>query len=723
MIPERIIRGQVRFLPEQLNPEASPSSWPHRGRLNANGELQFEADRVLTRFQGEANVYQLRCAFDAPVTGNGYSARFRLDDWAAIQYVAIGYTDAGQFVHIKVRHVTQGEEMHVCTSHCDLAFLMQNEWKKKGVVQFQDLRIFIKGTPMPGAVARLSVCSLECWEEEVFNHHEGWGAQMWRPLLNPLLQYWKQCFPRYAEHAEAYLRNGRYPIGSDSLTDWDIFEERPREHDTVSTNRFSWHALHAVSVLLLAYSKLHDVAYLFAARDMTARWIDQSYLQVDPDQKYAWYDHGTAERTVVFVALWQFGLALRFDYRFMSRLASVLFKHTQLLASDAFYALHQPTPYHNHACFQDVALIAAAACQSHINGSAAWIEKAERRLQRQLRTLVHQEQHYAVFTENSIGYHSRMQELAELAGTLLKLKGQGHEISNTAKLMRCWSLEFMYPDGHWPCHGDSFRKLLPGARSPLKEGNACDQKLVSLPETGYSLVKGYCAGTAWMLGVVATNLNSTHKQQDDLSCFLWLDGVEWLTDPSFYSHEYHKTETAYLRSPRAHNMLHVLHADYSTSPDPSRVSLKTESGLDTTGSQRVIIRGTNCAQDGIVIHRTLYCAMPNDAFSLQCTDLFELAHGIEVLPIGELSFHMGEGVKVTPLPSTTPQHVFSLSHPESRHTLTLGINTPEGFDGETVQLEPSFSGTTFLEKVTTIAIRVRLLPFNVCTWTLNVSAS
>ncbi|WP_447742069.1 heparinase II/III domain-containing protein [Pseudomonas laurentiana] len=691
--------------------------------MNANGELRFDVDRVLTCFQGEAGVYQLRCVFDAPVTGNGYSASFRLDDWAAIQYVAIGYTAAGQFVHIKVRHVIQGEEMHVSTSHGDLAFLTQNEWGKKGVVQIQDLRIFIKGTPMPGAVSRLSVYFLECWEEEIFFLHEGWDTQVRRPLLTPLLEYWEQCFPGYTEHAEAYMRSGVYPVDSNALTHWDIFEERPRGHDAVSTNRFSWHALHAVSVLLLAYSKQQDVAYLFAARDMTSRWIEQSYLQVDPDQKYTWYDHGTAERTVVFVALWQFGLALRFDYRFMARLASVLFRHTQLLASDAFYALHQPTPYHNHACFQDVALIAAAACQSHISGSAAWVDKAERRLQRQLRTLVHQEQHYAVFTENSIGYHSRMQELAELAGALLRLSGQGDVISHTARLMRRWSLEFMYPDGHWPCHGDSFRKLLPCVRSSLKEESASAQKLISLPETGYSMVKGSYAGTTWMLGVVATNLNPTHKQQDDLSCFLWLDGVEWLTDPSFYSHEYQQPETAYLRSPRAHNMLHVPQAGYCTSPDPSRASLTAESGIDTTGIQRVIIRGINCAHDGVVIQRTLYCAMPNDMFTLQCSDRFELEHGFEVLPIGELSFHMGEGVVVTPLPSSTCLHMFSLSHSESRHTLTLGINIPVGFDDEAVQLEPSFSGTTFLEKVPTTAIRVRLLPFNVCTWTLNVSAS
>lgn len=723
MTPERAIRAQVRFLPEQLAPHASPSSGLRTGRVNANGELQFEAGRVLASFKGEAGVYQLRCAFDAPVTGNGYSASFRLDDWAAIQYVAIGYTAADQFVHIKVRHVMPGEEMRVCTSHDELAFLSQNGWGRKGVVDIQDLRIFIKGTPMPGALSTLSVTALECWEEQVPGLHEGWDSHPQPALLKPLLEYWEHCFPAYADQAEGYLRSGKYPVGSEALTHWDVFEERPRGHDAVSTNRFSWHALQAVSVLLLAYSKQQDVAYLFAAREMTSRWIEQSYLQVDPDQKYAWYDHGTAERTVVLVVLWQFGLALRFDYRFMARLASVLFRHTQLLASDAFYALHQPTPYHNHACFQDVALIAAATCQSHISESAAWIEKADRRLQRQLQKLVHHEQQYAVFTENSIGYHSRMEELAELAGALLKLSGQGDVISQTARSMRCWSLEFMYPDGHWPSHGDSFRRLLP-SKQKLSDGKpAPDEQLVSLPEAGYALVRGNNAGAAWMLGVVATNLNSTHKQQDDLSCFLWLDGVEWLTDPSFYSHEYQQAETAYLRSPRAHNMLHIPQADYCTSPDPGRVALKVERGVDPAGVDRVVIRGTNRSHADVVIQRALYCAIPDGAFGVECTDRFELAHGAEALPVGELSFHLGEGVGVTQLQVSPGRHLFTLSHPASRHTLTLAITAPDDFGVDTVRLEPSFSGTTFLEKVPTTAIRVRLLPHNDCIWTLNVSAS
>lgn len=717
MTPESAIGEHIRFLPEQLDP-LSPLDARPRGGVNANGVLEYTAAQVLVHFEGEAGVYQLKCRFDVPVAANSYGATFRLQGWDAIQYVAIGYSEGAQFVHIKVRHVKQGEDITVNTSHFDLAFLMQNEWSKKGLVQLQDLRIFIKGTPGAQSGASLSVSLLECWAQEASDVQEEWSDVAKPALLEPLFAYWTQCFPDFTERAERYLRQGEYPASGEAPSTWGLFEERPDGHDLVSTNRFSWHALHAVSILLLAYRKQQDVAYLFAARDMTSRWIEQSYQRVDPDQKYAWYDHGTAERTVVFVALWHLGLELRFDYRFMARLASVLFRHTQLLASDAFYAFHQPTRYHNHACFQDVALIAAAACQAHVLEADAWLDKAEKRLQDQLQQLVHHEQGYAIFTENSIGYHCRMQELAQLASELLQCLGRGAIIAQTASLMHRWSQEFIYPDGHWPCHGDTFRKAVP-CPPPKQWGN----KLVFLPEAGYCLVKGEHAGSPWILGVVGTNLNTTHKQHDDLSFFLWLGGVEWFVDPSFYNHEYQQSETAYLRSPRAHNMLSVAQTNYSVHPDPERVFLRTEQGVDALGNARITVSGTHCAYEDIKVHRVLHCPGDGEAFFMQCTDRFEPTMATTATLNAELSFHFGEGVEVTSLGEAGEPSCFRLSHPRSSHSFTLHIDIPMAVKGATVSLERSISGTVFLKTVPTTVIRVKIPPYNDCTWTLNVTAA
>ena len=719
MNPERAISEHVRFHPGQLNPLVEPLVGQPRGGVSANGVLGFEPDDVKVRFTGGAGVYQLKCAFQLPAIANGYGAKFKLENWRDIQYVAIGYTDGDEFVHVKVRHNTQGEYITFKTSHADLAFLCQNNWRQKDPATVQDLRIFIKGMPVPDAFAILSVSYLECWLEESRHLYDGWAAAPRRGVLEPLFTYWKQCFPEFVLLAENYLHQGRYPISGDTLASWDVFEDRPLGHDSVSTNRFSWHALHAASILLLAYRESRNIAYLFAARELVSRWIDQSYRQVDPDQKYAWYDHGTAERTAVFVALWYAGLEVHFDYRFMARLASVLFRHGQLLASDAFYAIHQPTPYHNHACFQDVALIAAATCLDHIDCSNSWLDKAELRLQKQLKFLVHHEQGYAVFTENSIGYHCRMQELAQLAGQLLQLSDKGKGIAHTALLMSRWSQDFVYPDGRWPGHGDTFKRANPAVRQDVERVRSHVRQSIFLPENGYCLLKGVHEDVLWMLGVVASNLNPTHKHQDDLSCFLWLGGVEWLTDPSFYSHEYQQAEVAYLRSARAHNMLHVPHAKYSTAPDTVQARLTA----DVHQEGVVQVRGTNYACEGYVIYRTLDCPSSGDCFSVRCTDRFEALQGTESTAPGELSFHLADGVQISAWDVQDERSIVQLYHPASPYRLTLTISTPPAFGNDTVWAESSFSGISFLEKVSTTAIRVRLLPYNDCTWTLNVSAS
>ncbi|MFP3449976.1 hypothetical protein SB765_34160, partial [Pseudomonas sp. SIMBA_067] len=76
---------------------------------------------------------------------------------------------------------------------------------------------------------------------------------------------------------------------------------------------------------------------------------ERSYFNADEDRKFAWYDHGTAERLLAFLLIWDIGVRQQFEHRFMVRLRSAIFKHAQLLASEMFYASHQASRYHNHA--------------------------------------------------------------------------------------------------------------------------------------------------------------------------------------------------------------------------------------------------------------------------------------------------------------------------------------------------------------------------------------
>jgi hypothetical protein len=93
------------------------------------------------------------------------------------------------------------------------------------------------------------------------------------------------------------------------------------------------------------------------------------------------------------------------------------------VASELFYASHQPTRYHNHAWFQDIALMATALAMKDFPCVEHWLETSISRLTDQLEQLIVRDKGYAVFVENSIGYHRGVQRLVEFAGELERLPG------------------------------------------------------------------------------------------------------------------------------------------------------------------------------------------------------------------------------------------------------------------------------------------------------------
>jgi len=454
---------------------------------------------------------------------------------------------------------------------------------------------------------------------------------------------------------------------------------------------------------------------LMAARDFVVQWLADSFDRPDINKKYAWYDHGVAERVLALLMLHILGQKHQFDVRFMSRLAYAIYRHAQLLASEVFYACHQSIRYHNHAWFQDLALMAVAAAFPQWSSSKPWGQLALERIQDQFDKLIIEELGCAVFTENSFGYHLGIERLVSSIEHFSKMLDMPNSIAITKQKLSAFSVLLLYPGGmHGPGLGDTFRQPNPDKKENKIQVDQWPPVRCYMPKSGYFIAKGGRAEHApWLLALLATNLNATHKHEDDLSLIFWLDGIEWLVDPSFYSHEYEEDLTRFLRSARAHNMLCIPDEPYDYQPSAGRVELN-----EIKASERhSIIQGINRSCTHHVIHRRLEL-IENESGQprMDVTDYFEQLKTAEKHVDGVLSFHFGDGVTIQPC-AAEQGHAYRLSHPASIFTLMLQIQA--GKD-TTPEIRNAWSGLGFLEKVATEQLVLPLPANTECTWSLYV---
>jgi hypothetical protein len=412
-------------------------------------------------------------------------------------------------------------------------------------------------------------------------------------------------------------------------------------------------------ILMMHARDSGELASLFAAREMVTNWMERSYFQPDGDRKFAWYDHGTAERLLAMVLMWSIGLEHRFDHRFMMRLRTAIFRHGQLLASELFYASHQPTRYHNHAWFQDIALMATSLAMKDFPCAEHWLERSISRFTNQLEQLIVRDDGFAVFVENSIGYHQGVQRLVEFAAELVTFAGKDSLIPTIGKELPRFSEFFRYPDNRAPAQGDTFRRSNASGTEIRRCKPYPDPAFTILPKAGYAIVKGNHDGCRFMLSVLATSLCRTHKHEDNLSLTLFFDGLEWLIDPSFYSHEYIAPLPAYLRSAAAHNCLALPGRSYSIDPEIAQIDGCSE-------GSHFVIKGQHSAYDKVLIQREIRGSI--DRLELDVLDR-AIAQTPDVTGNDlRLLFHCGEGIE-----ARLQGNRLQLIHPDSKYLLEMSL--------------------------------------------------
>lgn len=637
--------------------------------LSGNCIIENRVNSIYAQFDGIGNTHQIFFRLPTPVRSNGLSIRIRINNWNSFRYLAFGYTHQNAFRHVKVVNPAQGEWINLTFGHGDIGFGLQNNWEHPPPVDVSDVRVYLRAEPGAGG-AGVEVEHFICWEEE--SVAETSPSTCTRPLVLPerkpvlpalldvLYGYFRKCFRNVQTQAHAYMTEGQCPLYGGVQLPWCANEALPSGLSTVGTYAFSWHSLHPASILLTYARNTGQDAPIYAAREIVTNWLDRSYYTPDIDKKFAWYDHGTAERLLTFILMWAEGTERDFDARFMTRLGEAIVRHAQLLESELFYASHQPTRYHNHAWFQDLALLVTALALPGFPSSNRWLERALVRLTDQLATLIVRDSGFAVFVENSIGYHQGVQRITELAGNLVSLSGRDSRIPEIAIELSNFSEFFRYPDNRSPAQGDTFRLSNRNA-SDMRRGKAYLEPLCAiLPQAGYGVVKGNHDDIPYMFTMFATSLCRTHKHEDNLSFTLFFDGIEWLIDPSFYSHEYAAPVPAYLRSAVAHNALAIPGLNYSI--DPGVVQF----GGEVFG-QVFSLHGEHRAYKGVVIQREVR----GDTGRL-ALDFLDSATGLSDTDSEGVGLywmlHCGEHVE-----ATLNGRALCLTHPDSRYQLLVQL--------------------------------------------------
>lgn len=675
--------------------------------VHTNGSLTTADEGLVVGFQGGFGVYESTFRLsDEGIRANGFSTRLRLEAWDQIQYIAVGHMHEGQYRHVKVSHIRQGEWLNLSISYNDLAYKIQNGYASPEASNIRDLRIFIKGAPGTN-ISSLRVAWCAAWMECPEIALEWKRSDKAGAVIALLADYVAGASVDVDEQIREFLHSGRFPMPGGLYLGWPCSEEVPDGLFDSNTFRYIWHSLYFAANLVIYGHKFHDNAATLAGQGMAQSWLEHNFWEESDDRRYAWYDHGSAERLIALLIIRHFGEEFGYDYRTSRGLEVAIEAHTRLLESESFYAANQITRYHNHAWFQDLALIASAACTASGILSERRISKGLARLRDQFAKLIVLEDKYAVFGENSSGYHTSSSLIVRLVGNLEKLVSGSNEFAYLANQLDAWTTYFRYPNGRAPANGDTFRLgNNVESKEPGRKPYDIEEFLV-LPQAGYAVVKGNAGASSYMMTFLATSVSSSHKHCDDLSVTLFYDGIEWLVDPSFYSHDYSDATPKYLRGPWAHNGVVIPGLDYSIAPHTSKLR-GSRNGGDFS------LSGQHAAYTGILVNREVRGRMGD--LSLSFSDSATGTTGPNPESVYSV-LHLGEGVS-----ADIRANCAHLSHPRSEHVLIVnfpGVAALSIAGSGDSEESTSICGTSFGHQIGSHSILLlHPNPGDVCDWSI-----
>lgn len=596
--------------------------------------------------------------------------------------VDVGYMVDGKFYFITFKHERFGTKIPTTIDPSSIPFLIKNRFQR---IDFKNVilrvRVNLKGNGrvvvrlenlqslnMPADYSLGDINSLYKYEESLLafkDKPEELNELMslvspryndFSDCCNILDSYWNKHNTIEINAAKLYKSNGELcysklpPIQSDcsllplSVQKFPNYERR-------------WHSLEIVHILIAEWRSQRDFGSLLSALGHTERWLAQYFFTPQSNIKYIWYDHGTADRMIVLSELFLCLHHEKADNVTLTKLFYVIYRHAQALGCESFYLRNQKVPYHNHAIFQDRALIILSQVFDKLECFIEWGRLSIKRCMLQFENLISEE---GISVENSTGYHFAMQEI--VLNTQRTLEGMVSYSHYTEMLqglvckMAKASSSFNYPDRTSPAIGDTVYKTNQSrkkykANFDLVVGGK--PQVEYYPDSGFVFVGGVTTeGKEFKFVFTCSSKSKIHKHFDSLSFTLWLDGVEYFSDPGFYSHGT-DAHSIHSKGPYAHNIpipdIELMQGDWRQYLCSAHVSMF----VSKTNPSLISIKGIHRLSTGHDISRDVILDLERSTFIFKDNVLQE----DKLLT----SFQLGDGVLLKKVKS----NLTHISHPNS----------------------------------------------------------
>ena len=495
---------------------------------------------------------------------------YRCEIEGKVNYVALGFRYPSGFHHLKQKHIVTDRVMNFDIGPQDLVLLMESEW----TVPEGDpsvLELWVKfASDAQGRVDLLEVESRQ--DQPLTLDGETISEKISIVLADALTNSGLKHYSTALALAEKMLAEPVLAVSSEDIVEVEPTGEFANGYEALGNSaRYLYHSLGHVRIFLIAFEQTGRKEFLTLARLWTERWWRENYHAKPEDLKYAYYDHGVAERSMVMSRLVALMVQYNSSHVETALLVSILHAHLRLLASWGFVSRHQPFYVHNHAIFQAIALLLGALLFAHDEDSEIWTDYAAQLLHDQVDGLL---THEGVSIENSSGYHIGLERILENVFQLLRpymtdlpsILTQARELSLT---MSAFTERLAYSPNRQSAFGDTkytLNRSLKKLPSPRVERLQRSEDLWVLETAGYASLIARIGGDREMtLTAIASALEVTHKHDDDLSFSIGTsDGVEWIADPGF--HAYDDSEPSrYAKSADAHDVVILEGREYSRS--------------------------------------------------------------------------------------------------------------------------------------------------------------
>lgn len=663
-------------------------------KISTSANVFFEKNSLKFNFEkdNQNDVYIVSLFLNKSFEITGIILELTLEEWENISYIAIGFVSGKDFKHIKVKNILQNKKMLYEFSILDLIYKIQNKYLQDKPSHTDEIKVFIKGVKKISSVLVLSNIvlfrqkKLQTYNlnikqknyklEEFVNFfdYKMLENNKFESIAKILHNYDVKSNPEFKKCSKFYMDGLGLASAKHEKTFIGVFDE---VYDSISHNntlRYSLHALDQANTLLMEYNETKNIALYCAARELVQEWIINNYEKESADLKYAWYDHGVSERNFVFIKLLLMSIEIKVDKKFIAKLIFIIIEHTKLLSNEAFYAANQNTRYHNHALFQDIGLLLSSQILYFFDISEYWFNKSVERILEQFQKLVAIDDDFGVIVENSPGYHLGALKILEFIVDILKIGEENNSIKEFQRLLEQMnSFKKVIRLGDCtPSIGDTFRKSEQNTKRNITTKE--QTKFAVMKNAGYIVLDKKYDSSLLKFIFIGSNLIKTHKHQDNLSFTLFFDGIEWLVDPSFYSHQYEDPIPKHLRSVYAHNNIAIKDMEYSIEPGTSSIDA-------TEDDEQYIIQGKHTCYKDTEIKREVKISKTN--FAIQITDeIVSSKKNIEAYSL----LQIGENIDV----AKKDNKIF-LTHPNSEYQLCInyfGLETDiiEGFEeGRTFQ--------------------------------------